>query len=56
MKVLTDGIDDLIKRMRRMPKDLRHLPLAKVVDDMMKEFRDALPLFVDLKNEALRRR
>ena len=55
-KSITDGIDDLIKQLRRMPKDVRQLPLAKIVDEMMKEFRDSLPLFVDLKHEALRPR
>lgn len=56
MKVMGEGIDELIRDMRKMPKDLRQLPLAKIVDDMMKEFRDSLPLFMDLKHEALRPR
>ena len=29
---------------------------SKVLEDKMKEFRDSLPLFVDLKHEALRER
>ena len=56
MKVLTEGIEEYIRMVRKMPKDMRQLPLARVVDEMMKEFRDSLPLFVDLKHEALRPR
>ena len=56
MKVLTEGIEEYIRMVRKIPKDMRQLPLARVVDEMMKEFRDSLPLFVDLKHEALRPR
>lgn len=53
---MTEGIEGFIKQLRRMPKDVRQLSLAKTIDEMMKEFRDSLPLFVDLKHEALRPR
>lgn len=32
------------------------MPVARMLDDIMKEFRDSLPLFMDLKHEALRPR
>ena len=30
--------------------------MARVLEEKMKQFRDSLPLFMDLKNEALRER
>ena len=35
---------------------MKNLDIGKVLDERMKEFRDSLPLFVDLKHEALRDR
>lgn len=32
------------------------MPVGRTLEEMMKEFRDSLPLFVDLKNESLRER
>ena len=32
------------------------MPLARVLDEKMKQFKESLPLFMDLKNEALRER
>jgi len=56
MKVLNNGIEEYTKRVRKLPKDIRMLPLTRTVDEMMREFRDSLPLFTDLKHEALRER
>ncbi|XP_043967273.1 dynein axonemal heavy chain 10 [Gambusia affinis] len=56
MQVLQDGIEGFIKRFRRLPKYVRTLPVAFYLDACMKEFKESLPLLLDLKNEALRDR
>ncbi len=56
VQVLQDGIEALLKSLRKLPRDVKNMPIGKVLDSKMKEFRDSLPLFVDLKHEALRDR
>ena len=54
--VLTDGIEGFLKILRKFPRDVRNLAVGRALDETLKEFRDALPLFMDLKHEALRER
>ncbi len=54
--LLQEGIEAFLKQLRKLPKDIRQMPVGKVLDNKMKEFKDSLPLFVDLKHEALRDR
>ena len=54
--MLQEGIDSFIKSLRKLPKNVRVLPVALFLDGRMKEFRESLPLLMDLKNEALRDR
>ena len=56
VNVLSDGIDTYMKSLRRLPRDVKSMPVARMLDEIMKEFRDSLPLFMDLKHEALRTR
>ncbi|ESO91629.1 hypothetical protein LOTGIDRAFT_122204, partial [Lottia gigantea] len=56
VQILQDGIEGFLKTLRKFPKDVRSLPVARTLEEKMKEFRDSLPLFVDLKHEALRER
>lgn len=56
VQVLQDGIEGFLKALRKLPREVKNLPVGKVLDEKMKEFRDSLPLFVDLKHEALRDR
>ncbi|KAM4590913.1 dynein axonemal heavy chain 10 isoform 1-T1 [Odontesthes bonariensis] len=56
VQLLQEGIDGFIKSLRQLPKDVRALPVAFFLDGRMKEFRESLPLLLDLKNEALRDR
>lgn len=56
VNVLSDGIDTFMKSLRRLPRDVKNMPVARMLDEIMKEFRDSLPLFMDLKHEALRTR
>ncbi|XP_063753564.1 dynein axonemal heavy chain 10 [Eleginops maclovinus] len=53
---LQEGVEGFIKSLRQLPKDVRALPVAFFLEGRMKEFRDSLPLLLDLKNEALRDR
>ena len=56
VQLLQDGIEGYLKALRKLPREVKNLPVGKVLDEKMKEFRDSLPLFVDLKHEALRDR
>ena len=56
VQLLQDGIEGFLKSLRKLPREVKNLPVGKVLDEKMKEFRDSLPLFVDLKHEALRDR
>ena len=56
VSVLSDGIDGFIKQLKRLPREVKALPLCHVLEEKMKEFKNSIPLFSDLKNEALRER
>uniref|UniRef100_A0A8C9TU55 Dynein axonemal heavy chain 10 n=1 Tax=Scleropages formosus TaxID=113540 RepID=A0A8C9TU55_SCLFO len=56
IQLLQEGIEGFIKSLRKLPKDVRALPQAFFLEGRMKEFKDSLPLLLDLKNEALRDR
>uniref|UniRef100_A0A3Q3DBI2 Dynein axonemal heavy chain 10 n=1 Tax=Hippocampus comes TaxID=109280 RepID=A0A3Q3DBI2_HIPCM len=52
--LLQEGVEFFVQNLRKLPKDVRALPVACFVEGRMKEFRDSLPFLLDLKNEALR--
>lgn len=54
--LLQEGVEGFIKSLKRMPKDVQALPAAISLDGRLKEFRDSLPLLLDLKNDSLRDR
>ncbi|XP_019715984.1 dynein heavy chain 10, axonemal-like [Hippocampus comes] len=54
--LLQEGVEFFVQNLRKLPKDVRALPVACFVEGRMKEFRDSLPFLLDLKNEALRER
>lgn len=56
IQVLQEGVESFIKDLRQLPKDVRALPVAFFLEGHMKEFKESLPLLLDLKNEALRDR
>jgi dynein heavy chain len=56
INALNKGIDTFTTRLRKMPKELKQLPPYNVVAEKVYTFKDAIPLFSDLKNEALRER
>ena len=53
---LTSGIDEFMKRLRKLPKEVKALSICNVLEENMREFKDSIPLFADLKNDALRDR
>ncbi|XP_012151823.2 dynein heavy chain at 89D [Megachile rotundata] len=53
---LIDGMDHFIREFRRLPKFVRELNIAPAVDLNMKSFKNSVPLFIELKNEAMRER
>ena len=56
VQLLIDGIDNYIKSLRKLSRDVRAMPVAKTIEGKMKAFKEALPLMSDLKHEALRER
>ncbi|XP_014373608.2 dynein heavy chain 10, axonemal, partial [Alligator sinensis] len=56
VQVLQEGIEGFLKAHRKLPKQVRSMPVAYHLETKMKAFRDSIPLLLDLKNEALRER
>uniref|UniRef100_A0A8C6ZHZ5 Dynein axonemal heavy chain 10 n=1 Tax=Nothoprocta perdicaria TaxID=30464 RepID=A0A8C6ZHZ5_NOTPE len=56
VQVLQEGIEGFLKALRKLPKQVRSMPVAFHLEAKMKAFRDSIPLLLDLKNEALRDR
>ena len=56
ISVLSEGIEVFLKRLRRFPKNIRAMGICNILEAKMKEFQDSIPLFQDLKNDALRER
>lgn len=55
-QALTDGIDNFIKEFRKLSKVVRQMPIAIVLETIMKQFKNVVPLMANLKHEALRER
>lgn len=55
-QALTDGIDNFIKDYRKLSKVVRQMPIALVLETIMKQFKNVVPLMANLKHEALRER
>lgn len=55
-QALTDGIDNFLKEFRKFAKAIRQMPIAGVLERIMKQFKNVVPLMASLKHEALRER
>ncbi|KAJ8934454.1 hypothetical protein NQ314_013328 [Rhamnusium bicolor] len=55
-QALVDGIDGFMKDYRKLPKNVRTIPVGLTLELKMKQFKNVVPLMVALKNEALRER
>ena len=53
---LQESIDELINQAVKLPKQVKELSLYKLLSYTLKSFKNNLPIFVELKNEALRER
>ncbi|XP_035829687.1 dynein heavy chain 10, axonemal isoform X2 [Aplysia californica] len=56
VQILQDGIEGFLKTLRKLPRETKQMAVSRCLEEKMKEFRDSLPLFGDLKHEALRER
>uniref|UniRef100_H3BAL0 Dynein axonemal heavy chain 10 n=1 Tax=Latimeria chalumnae TaxID=7897 RepID=H3BAL0_LATCH len=56
VQVLQEGVDSFLKALRKLPKNVRNLSVAFHLESKMKEFKESIPLLLDLKHEALRER
>jgi dynein heavy chain, axonemal len=54
--LLIDGIENYVRELKNMPREIKGMAISKILELNMKEFRESLPLMLDLKNEALRER
>uniref|UniRef100_A0A1I8PAD1 Dynein-1, subspecies f n=1 Tax=Stomoxys calcitrans TaxID=35570 RepID=A0A1I8PAD1_STOCA len=54
--VLTEGVESYLKEFRKLPKQIRQLPVGQMLELQMKQFKGTVPLMVSLKHEALRER
>lgn len=55
-EALLDGMDSFKGEFRRYNDSVKRLPVGQFLDMHMKQFKNSVPLFVELKNEALRER
>ena len=53
---LVDGMDAFLKEFRKMSRGVRSIGVARSLEASMKNFKNSVPLFVELKNEAMRER
>ena len=56
ISVLNKGMETFGNRLKKLPKELKQLAPYNAVAEKIVTFRDSIPLFADLKNEALRER
>uniref|UniRef100_A0A8B9QA73 Dynein axonemal heavy chain 10 n=1 Tax=Apteryx owenii TaxID=8824 RepID=A0A8B9QA73_APTOW len=56
VQFLQEGIEGFLKTLRKLPKQVRSMPVAFHLEAKMKAFQDSIPLLLDLKSEALRER
>jgi dynein heavy chain, axonemal len=55
-QALTDGIDSFLRDFRKLSKIIRQMPIAIVLETLMKQFKNIVPLMASLKHEAMRER
>lgn len=55
-QALTEGIENFIKDFRKLAKPIRQMPIAIVLEKIMKQFKNVVPLLASLKHESLRDR
>lgn len=53
---LIEGMDHFIRIFRKLPKFVKELSIGHALEANMKSFKNSVPLFIELKNEAMRDR
>jgi dynein heavy chain len=56
VEMLSTGVDQFEYSHRKLPADLKNLPPYNFMKKALETFKESIPLFMDLKNEALRDR
>ncbi|KAF6771746.1 hypothetical protein AHF37_09771 [Paragonimus kellicotti] len=56
IQLLQEGIEKFLKQIRQLPKVVRMHPCGRALNEQLRMFRDSLPLFSNLKHEAMRDR
>lgn len=53
---LIDGMEHFMREFRRLPKPIRSMQVGHALEAEMRNFKNSVPLFIELKNEAMRER
>ncbi|XP_014262519.1 dynein heavy chain 10, axonemal-like [Cimex lectularius] len=53
---LLDGIEEFLKDLKKLPPEVRDLPIATAIDRNIRDFKHTVPLMVQLKHPAIRPR
>ncbi|CAL7939586.1 unnamed protein product [Xylocopa violacea] len=53
---LIEGMDHFIREFRKLPKFVKNLSVGQALEANMRSFKNSVPLFIELKNEAMRER
>ncbi|XP_026670097.1 dynein heavy chain 10, axonemal [Ceratina calcarata] len=53
---LIDGMDHFIREFRKFPKNVKSMSIGQALEANMRSFKNSVPLFIELKNEAMRER
>lgn len=53
-QLLLEGMDSFIKEFKQLSRDCRSASVALVLNMQMKIFKNSIPLFVELKNDAMK--
>eukprot|EP00741_Cyanophora_paradoxa_P015322 tig00000194_g14791.t1 len=56
ISVLNKGMEALVLRLRKLPKEVRAMSVYKQVEEKINGFKESVPLIENLKNDALRER
>ncbi|GAB1860436.1 Dynein heavy chain 10, axonemal [Camponotus japonicus] len=53
---LIEGMEHFMRELRQLPKSIRDMNVGRALNANMKNFKNSVPLFIELKNEAMRER
>lgn len=53
-QLLLEGMEGFLRRYKQLPRACRAVPVAAALEATMKKFKNSVPLFIELKNDAMR--